>query len=204
MTTDKKLTVDDLSPDQRKVYDVMFDWSENRWSDLLTCRGFARRKKLTAWRLLKSLQHNIGPVRTAVTVELQACCLESSRPHVRDDKSNVASGKALTGRFKNLFYSASSPSRHALLRHDPSAPLPARHRRQDRGAERLGQARRAGLEVQTHHRRRGLYGVRRPLRDLQFHGAPILAVGDHGQLPPVMASGDLMQKPMLRLEKIDC
>ena len=41
MTTDKKLTVDDLSPDQRKVYDVMFDWSESRWSNLLTCGGYA-------------------------------------------------------------------------------------------------------------------------------------------------------------------
>jgi exodeoxyribonuclease V len=34
------------------------------------------------------------------------------------------------------------------------------------------------------------------------HGAPVLAVGDHGQLPPVMAPGKLMQHPMLKLEKI--
>lgn len=34
------------------------------------------------------------------------------------------------------------------------------------------------------------------------HDVPVLAVGDHGQLPPVMASGDLMKKPMLKLEKI--
>jgi exodeoxyribonuclease V len=30
----------------------------------------------------------------------------------------------------------------------------------------------------------------------------ILAVGDHGQLPPVMSSGELMKNPELRLEKI--
>ena len=40
------------------------------------------------------------------------------------------------------------------------------------------------------------------LKDLQMHGLPILAVGDHGQLPPVMDSGELMKNPMLRLEKI--
>ncbi len=40
------------------------------------------------------------------------------------------------------------------------------------------------------------------LRDLRGFGVPIIAVGDHGQLPPVRASGDLMQNPDLRLEKI--
>lgn len=40
------------------------------------------------------------------------------------------------------------------------------------------------------------------LEDLRRHNTPILAVGDHGQLPPVMDSGELMQNPDLRLEKI--
>lgn len=39
-------------------------------------------------------------------------------------------------------------------------------------------------------------------KDLKSHGIPILAVGDHGQLPPVMGSFNLMEKPQLRLEKI--
>jgi exodeoxyribonuclease-5 len=38
--------------------------------------------------------------------------------------------------------------------------------------------------------------------DLQKYGVPILAVGDHGQLPPVMGSFNLMEKPMLKLETI--
>jgi exodeoxyribonuclease-5 len=40
------------------------------------------------------------------------------------------------------------------------------------------------------------------LLDLQHHNVPILAVGDHGQLPPVMSSGNLMASPELRLVKI--
>jgi len=40
------------------------------------------------------------------------------------------------------------------------------------------------------------------LRDLQSFGVPILAVGDHGQLPPVRGTGSLMARPDLRLEKI--
>jgi exodeoxyribonuclease-5 len=40
------------------------------------------------------------------------------------------------------------------------------------------------------------------LRDLREYGVPILAVGDHGQLPPVGGVGSLMKAPHLRLEKI--
>jgi exodeoxyribonuclease-5 len=40
------------------------------------------------------------------------------------------------------------------------------------------------------------------LRDLLSYEIPILAVGDHGQLPPVSGTGSLMKNPMLRLEQI--
>jgi exodeoxyribonuclease-5 len=40
------------------------------------------------------------------------------------------------------------------------------------------------------------------LRDLRTFRVPILAVGDHGQLPPVGGVGSLMKAPDLRLEKI--
>lgn len=38
--------------------------------------------------------------------------------------------------------------------------------------------------------------------DLCHYNIPILAFGDHGQLPPIGDSFNLMEKPMLRLEKI--
>ena len=38
--------------------------------------------------------------------------------------------------------------------------------------------------------------------DLQSFGHPIIAIGDHGQLPPVMGDFNLMEDPMIRLEKI--
>ena len=40
------------------------------------------------------------------------------------------------------------------------------------------------------------------LRDLRAYNVPILAVGDHAQLPPVGGSGSLMKNPNLRLEQI--
>jgi len=39
-------------------------------------------------------------------------------------------------------------------------------------------------------------------RDLRSFGVRIIAVGDHGQLPPIGGSFNLMEKPMLKLEKI--
>lgn len=39
-------------------------------------------------------------------------------------------------------------------------------------------------------------------KDLQSYGKPILAVGDHGQLPPINGAFNLMERPELRLEKI--
>ncbi|MGI5897587.1 MAG: ATP-dependent DNA helicase [Candidatus Dojkabacteria bacterium] len=38
--------------------------------------------------------------------------------------------------------------------------------------------------------------------DLLSFGKPIIAVGDHGQLPPVEGNFNLMERPMLRLEEI--
>jgi exodeoxyribonuclease V len=38
--------------------------------------------------------------------------------------------------------------------------------------------------------------------DLLSFGIPVIAVGDHGQLPPIMGSFNLMEQPQLRLEKI--
>lgn len=40
------------------------------------------------------------------------------------------------------------------------------------------------------------------LQDLQTYGLPILAVGDHGQLPPVGEDAGVMSKPDIRLERI--
>lgn len=38
--------------------------------------------------------------------------------------------------------------------------------------------------------------------DLQSYGVPVLATGDHGQLPPIEGSFNLMSNPTLRLEEI--
>jgi hypothetical protein len=39
-------------------------------------------------------------------------------------------------------------------------------------------------------------------RDLTSHGVPVLAIGDHGQLPPIRSAFSLMASPDFRLEEI--
>lgn len=39
-------------------------------------------------------------------------------------------------------------------------------------------------------------------KDLRSYGVPIIAVGDHGQLPPIQGAFNLMEKPDYKLEKI--
>jgi exodeoxyribonuclease-5 len=39
-------------------------------------------------------------------------------------------------------------------------------------------------------------------KDLTKYGVPVLAVGDHGQLPPIKSEFNLMANPQIRLEKI--
>jgi exodeoxyribonuclease-5 len=38
--------------------------------------------------------------------------------------------------------------------------------------------------------------------DLKYYGIPIIAVGDHGQLPPISGNFNLMDNPLLKLENI--
>lgn len=40
------------------------------------------------------------------------------------------------------------------------------------------------------------------MRDILSFGIPVLAVGDHGQLPPIEGKFNLMEDPQLRLEKV--
>lgn len=201
--TDKFLTTKDLSPDQRVVYDAMIGW--DRAGGLLTIGGYAgsgkssilgvfahETSKLVAFvaftgRAASVLKRKLGACDVPTTNMLQA----------REDRNGEE--RPIEG------YSYSSL--------DPQADLPfcgTIHRLlykpvvNEKTEEITGWSKRDLLD-----RGYGLIVIDEAsmvgdemLEDLQRHGVPIMAVGDHGQLPPVMASGSLMKDPMLKLEKI--
>jgi exodeoxyribonuclease V len=222
IVVDKKLTVDDLSPDQREVYDAMIGWAEGRpgaspyaittpdpdgnydgpndGSRLLTVGGYAGCGKTTllgvfaaTTDLLCAYVTLTGRASSILRRKLRAAgaattdCMrpaENSRgggPGV-DPHLPYSSGPAFVGTIHRLCYRPILSPEEEVLGWTKRTALDRKY-----DLIVIDEASMVSGEM---------------LRDLQAYGVPILAVGDHGQLPPVMDSGELMKNPELRLEKI--
>jgi exodeoxyribonuclease-5 len=199
------LTRSDLSPDQRRVYESMFDWVRTPNSPLLTMGGYAGVGKSS---LLGLFAQEVSHLRVAYICftgrassilgrKLNASGVPTTSRACTDDDSK------LDGPWSHLFYSsgdteASYPfcgTIHRLL-YRPMIDSVTE--------ELLGWEKRDELD-----RNYDLVVIDEAsmvtpqiVADIQQHGVRILAVGDHGQLPPVMSEGSLVSRPMLRLEKI--
>jgi exodeoxyribonuclease-5 len=202
---DLRLTRADLSPDQRRVYESMLDWVRTPNSPLLTVGGYAGVGKSS---LLGLFAHEMSHLRVAYICftgrassvlgrKLNGSGVSTTSRICTDDDSK------LDGHWGHLFYSSGSEEAerpfcgtiHRLL-YRPFIDSVTE--------ELLGWEKRIELD-----RNYDLVVLdeasmvdARIVADIQQHGVRILAVGDHGQLPPVMSEGSLVTRPMLRLEKI--
>jgi len=204
IVVDKKLTVDDLSPDQLTVYNGMLDWTEGYESAgapaLLTVGGYAGCGKTSLLGVFAATTHLLcayvtltGRASSILRRKLRAAgaattdCMrpaENSRgggPGV-DPHLPYSSGPAFVGTIHRLCYRPILSPEEEVLGWTKRTALDRKY-----DLIIIDEASMVGGEM---------------LRDLQAYGVPILAVGDHGQLPPVMDSGELMKNPDLRLEKI--
>lgn len=200
----RQLSRSDLSPDQRRVYESMLDWVKTPASKLLTIGGYGGTGKST----LLSLFASETDLKVAyVCFTGRASSVLARKLHATGvaitNRSQTDSDSKLDGDWGHLFYSP----------HDEEARRPfcgTIHRLlyrpfiDSKTEELFGWERRDKLD-----REYDLIVVdeasmcdQRIVEDLGQHGSRIMAVGDHGQLPPVMGTGSLMANPMLRLEKI--
>ncbi len=198
------LTRADLSPDQRVVYESMLDWINSRRGDLLTVGGYAGTGKTTVLGLFAAETDLkvayicfTGRASSILGRKLNATGVATTNRSQADDERRV------TGRWGHLFYSpfsqeATHPFCGTIHRLVKRAVI------DDRTEELLGWVDREQLD-----RPYDLIVLdeasmvdSKLIHSIKRHGVRILAVGDHGQLPPVMGDGSLMQNPMLRLEKI--
>lgn len=198
------LTRSDLSPDQRRVYESMLDWLRTPNSKLLTVGGYAGTGKssllglfATETKLRVAYVCFTGRASSILGRKLQSCGVKITNLAYTDDD------RKLDGFWSHLFYGPGSPqvdypfcgTIHRLL-YRPFIDATTE--------ELLGWQKREELD-----RNYDLVVIdeasmidAKVVEDIQQHGVRILAVGDHGQLPPVMSEGSLVSRPMLRLEKI--
>lgn len=207
MTTavDLRLTRADLSPDQRQVYESIQDWVRStRGSNLLTLGGYAGTGKSTLLSLFAAETKLrvayicfTGRASSVLGRKLRAAGVATTNRAQTDDE------RKLGGRWGHLFYSSLDPEAsqpfcgtiHRLvyrpLIDEETEELFGWERRDelDRGYDLIVLDEASMVDANM-------------ITDVQRHGVRILAVGDHGQLPPVMGDGSLMANPMLKLEKI--
>jgi exodeoxyribonuclease V len=178
---DMAITYQDLSSDQKHVYDAVMDW-HHAGDELLTVGGFAGTGKSTVLGLLaRELTQN---------KRVAFCAYTGKAASVLRDKLGRQGIQTKRGGFHH------SGTIHSLM-YRPVV---------DENETLLDWSRRNSLEYdlivvdEASMVRVGIF------QDLMAYGVPILLVGDHGQLPPVNdgteADIGLMDEPDVRLDKI--
>ncbi len=171
----------ELSPDQRSAHDSVIDWYNSRSRETMTMAGFAGcGKTTTAAAIARTLKDNIPYIRIA---------------------HSCFTGKAslvLRGKLKEAGVLDESRDYCGTLHRLIYKPIVDKKGRVT-GWEKKG---RDELPFDVFFLDEASMVAEDYYDDLASYGKPIFAVGDHGQLPPIHGSFNLMEKPILRLEKI--
>jgi exodeoxyribonuclease-5 len=166
-----------LSKEQREVFEAVVSWYERRGdSGVLTVGGYAGVGKST---LISVLAHHYRDESVAF------CALTGKATSVLRKKFAEAGVVAFaheTSTLHSLLYRPITDSK--------TGALVEWKRRYDLDSYSLIVVDEASMLDKT------LFD------DLQAHGVPILAVGDHGQLPPITGNFNLMKNPDYKLETI--
>ncbi|MHB8563309.1 MAG: ATP-dependent DNA helicase [Acidiferrobacteraceae bacterium] len=240
-----RLTVEDLSDDQREMYSGIRTWLDRgtRTKQTLTCAGFAGTGKST---VVSVLAHELpsplafcaftGKAASVLGRKLAAAGIETANRIVRRSRREDDFGfergsfesRPYCGTIHGLIY---APCDVCMVEEQYEHTFAAGCAKYEGGLDVVGAegrclacdppppVKRSGPCVQCGGARY-LQRVRLDrkyrlivvdeasmvadsmLRDLLSYDVPILAVGDHGQLPPVRGTSSLMRRPDLRLEKI--
>lgn len=211
------ITVKDLSNDQRVAYDAIMRWiASGSETNLLSLGGYAGSGKSTLVSLvaneveLPAFCAFTGKATSVLRRKLAAAgtAIASAEPwHSLYGVPKQLSNKPFCGTIHSLIYAPCECLEPEVVEKDGKFEFvyPEKDENGNCG-QCLGKGwhRREALD-----RNYGLIIVDEAsmvddamLQDLRGYGVPILAVGDHGQLPPVSGSGSLMKSPNLRLEQI--
>lgn len=173
-----------LSPDQQSAHDVVLAWWNNHKQgdqpQIMTLGGYAGTGKTTlVAKIADSLRNSKLPA------VISFCCFTGKASLVLRQKlwRAQAIGSSYCGTIHGLIYAPNiDPKTQKIL-----------------GWRRKG---RNEVEGNVFILDEASMVDEKLLEDLKSYGRPILAVGDHGQLPPVSGTLNLMEAPAIRLEKI--
>ncbi len=172
----------ELSPDQNKTIETLISFceSKNKKEDFITLGGYAGTGKTTLISELRKKLNNLNP-----KLKVGFCAFTGKAVQVLKNKL-VQNGA--------IFKKDDISTIHSLI---------YRTIEDDRGAV-LGWIKKEDTEIDY-----DLIIVdeasmvdQKIWEDLKYYGIPIIAVGDHGQLPPISGTFNLMDKPLLKLENI--
>jgi exodeoxyribonuclease-5 len=169
----------DLSNDQKQVIRQLFSWLATRGrSQVITVGGYAGTGKTTLVAILRQQIHRQNPKLTVAFCAYTGKAARVLRLRLAETGA-IFSGDEV-GTIHSLIYKPKTNSEGSITGWQRKDELKADLVVVDEASMVDGQI----------------------WQDLREFGKPIIAVGDHGQLPPINGEFNLMDKPDLVLEKI--
>jgi exodeoxyribonuclease-5 len=165
----------ELSPDQESCFDTIMSWFSDA-GDLLTMGGYAGCGKTT---LISKLRNALSP-----TIRIAFCSYTGKAASVLRSKLQVIGIK----RFPEDYIGTI----HSLI-YEPMI---------DDMGDIEGWSLKPVLDYDFLIVDEASMVTEELFTDLKSYDIPILAIGDHGQLPPIEGNLNLMKNPLLKLEKI--
>ncbi len=164
--------------DQAQALERILEWVRRPDGTFLTLGGYAGTGKTTLVTHLRELLHKEKPKLAVAFCAFTGKATQNLASRLREARLEFEDDRCST--IHGLIYEAETDEEGALV-----------HWR-----------RRSGLDAALLVVDEASMLSEEIWKDLLKYGIPILAVGDHGQLPPIQGKFSLMVKPMLRLEKI--
>lgn len=167
-----------LSPDQSAVLQDLSAWLKTKPTPFITVGGYAGTGKTTLIAVLRLLIKELFP-----TQKVAFACFTGKASQVL--KQKLTSQRAILngdfcGTIHSLMYTAETDEDGQIVRWKRNPELPY-------DLIIIDEASMVTMDIWS---------------DLQAYHLPIIAVGDHGQLPPIDSNFNLMDAPQLKLEKI--
>lgn len=169
-----------LSDDQKQSLFSVLSWYRNNSAKkrFITLGGYAGTGKTT---LIAIIRKELNKLQDNLKVGFASYTGKAARVLKNElSKQHVIYQKDTVGTIHSLIYSPIVNDREEIVGWQPKKKL-------DRDLIIIDEASMVDEMIWRH---------------LLFYDVPIIVVGDHGQLPPIKGSFNLMQQPQLRLEKI--